>query len=161
MRIYLAASLFSQVERRWNRALARGLEERIVGAQVLLPQDFQFGQSYNNPKDFPRIFRACLDKVREADVMVAVLDGPDVDSGTALEMGVAYERGIPIVGIRTDYRESQDRGVNLIVAGACAELLREMSFGEDLEQLIKDLAGKIVAALRRTGKSARPEETNP
>jgi len=85
-----------------------------------------------------------------------VLDGPDVDSGTALEMGVAYERGIPIVGVRTDFRESQDRGVNLVIAGACTTLLREMSFGEDVAQLAKDLAGKIVSAMKKT--TPAPEE---
>ncbi|MHC4480430.1 MAG: nucleoside 2-deoxyribosyltransferase [Planctomycetota bacterium] len=149
MKIYLSGPLFTQVERRWNRLLAAGLEERIAGAEVILPQDFKFGQSYNDPRDFPKIFQACIEGVREADVMVAVLDGPDVDSGTALEMGVAYERGIPIIGVRTDYRESQDRGVNLVAAGACAQILREMSFGEDLDQLVRDLCGKIVAALKK------------
>jgi nucleoside 2-deoxyribosyltransferase len=152
VKIYLSAPLFTQVQRRWNRMLAAGLEERIAGAEVILPQDFKFGQSYNDPRDFARIFAACADGVRRADVMVAVLDGPDVDSGTALEMGIAYERDMPIIGVRTDYRESQDRGVNLVVAGACTELLREMSFGEDAAQLVKDLAGKIVAALKRTAK---------
>ena len=152
MKIYLSAPLFTQVQRRWNRMLAAGLEERIAGAEVVLPQDYKFGQSFNNPKDFPKILQACIDGVRQADVVVAILDGPDVDSGTALEMGVAYERGIPIVGVRTDYRESQDRGVNLAVAGVCTEFLREMSFGEDMDQLLKDLAGKIVAAVKKSKK---------
>ena len=149
MIIYLSAPLFTEGERLWNRMLAAGLQERLSGAEVILPQDFHFGQSYNNPKDFPQIHRACIDGVRRADVVVAVLDGPDVDSGTALEMGVALERGIPIIGVRTDYRESQDRGVNLVIAAACTQLLRSMSFGEDVEQLVKDLAGKIVAAVKK------------
>jgi len=156
VKIYLSGPLFTQAERRWNRRLAGELEERIAGAQVVLPQDFKVGSSYNNPKNFPRVFRACLDALRESDVVVAVLDGPDVDSGTALEMGVAYERGIPIVGVRTDFRESQDRGVNLVIAGACTTLLREMSFGEDVAQLAKDLAGKIVSAMKKT--TPAPEE---
>jgi nucleoside 2-deoxyribosyltransferase len=159
MKIYLSAPLFTQVQRRWNRMLARALEKRITGSQVILPQDFKFGQSYNDPQDFPRIFRACMEGLEEADVMVAVLDGPDVDSGTAMEIGVAYARGMPIIGVRTDYRENQDRGVNLVVAGACTELLREMSFGEDLNQLVKDLAGKIVAALKKHGKDRPPSTT--
>ena len=154
MKIYLSAPLFTHVQRQWNRALAEGLKARIAGAEVILPQDYKFGQSYNNPKDFKRIFRACVEGVRQADVMVAVLDGADADSGTALEMGIAYERGIPIVGVRTDYRESQDRGLNLAVAGACTELLREMSFGEDMGQLLKDLSGKVVAALKKGAKGA-------
>jgi nucleoside 2-deoxyribosyltransferase len=141
--------LFSQAERRWNRALASELEKRIAGANVILPQDFRPGGAYNSRTSFRHLFRECLEGVRTADVLVAVLDGADVDSGTALEMGVALEHGIPIVGVRTDFRESQDRGVNLVIAGACTELLRSMSFGEDIGQLAKDLAGKIVAALKK------------
>lgn len=33
----------------------------------------------------------------------AVLDGVDVDSGTAWEIGYAYARGKPIIGLRTDF----------------------------------------------------------
>ncbi len=152
MRIYLSGPLFTQAERRWNRRLAEALEQRIAGAHVILPQDFKVGASYNVPQHFARIFKACVEAVHEADVVVAVLDGPDVDSGTALEVGVAYERGIPIVGLRTDFRESQDRGVNLVLAGACTEMLREPSFGEDLNQLSRDLAGKINSALKQTAR---------
>ncbi len=153
MRIYLSGPLFTEAERRWNRQLAAALEDRMTGAEVILPQDFTFDNSFNDPRDFPKIFETCLRTLREADVVVAVLDGPDVDSGTALELGVAYERGMPIIGVRTDYRESQERGVNLIVAQACTELLRSMSFAEDTTLLAKDLAAKIVAALRRAGKT--------
>ncbi|MGD2175621.1 MAG: nucleoside 2-deoxyribosyltransferase [Candidatus Brocadiaceae bacterium] len=152
MKIYLSGPLFTEAERRWNRQLATALQELISGAEVFLPQDLKFGNSYNDPRDFPRIFRACIEGLRESDVVVAVLDGPDVDSGTAFEMGMAYERGVPVIGVRTDYRESQDRGINLVVAGACTELLREMSFAENTGQLARDLAGKIVAALRRWQK---------
>lgn len=150
MKIYLSAPLFTQAERRWNRELARQLTRRIKGAQVILPQDFKVGSSYNVSAHYPELFRACIEGVRRADVMVAVLDGPDVDSGTALEMGIAYERDIPIIGVRSDFRDSQERGVNLVVARACTQMLREMSFGENVDQLARDLAGKIVAALKRS-----------
>jgi hypothetical protein len=53
--------------------------------------------------------------------------------------------------VRTDYRESQQKGVNLMIAGACTVLLREMAFGEDLDQLLRDLADKVVRALKRAG----------
>lgn len=39
-----------------------------------------------------------------ADAVLAVLDGPDVDSGTAAEVGWAAARGIPVVGLRSDFR---------------------------------------------------------
>ena len=155
MRIYLSAPLFTQVERQWNRMLAAALQDRIEGAEVILPQDFKFSNSFNRPEDFPKLFRACLDSLESADLVVAVLDGADVDSGTAFEVGYAYARGIPIIGIRTDYRKSQDRGLNLVIAQSCTELLRAMSFNEDLGQLVKDLTGKIIAALRRINKDKK------
>jgi nucleoside 2-deoxyribosyltransferase len=40
----------------------------------------------------------------EADAVLAVLDGPDVDSGTAAEIGWAAAHKTPIVGLRTDFR---------------------------------------------------------
>ncbi len=43
-----------------------------------------------------------------ADGLVAVLDGVDVDSGTAAEIGYAFARGALIVGYRGDFRKSAD-----------------------------------------------------
>jgi nucleoside 2-deoxyribosyltransferase len=44
----------------------------------------------------------------DADGMLAVLDGVDVDSGTASEVGFAYAHGKPIVGLRGDTRQTGD-----------------------------------------------------
>jgi nucleoside 2-deoxyribosyltransferase len=49
--------------------------------------------------------RAAID---EAQGVVAVLDGVDVDSGTAAEIGYAFARGKRIVGYRGDFRLSAD-----------------------------------------------------
>jgi nucleoside 2-deoxyribosyltransferase len=49
--------------------------------------------------------RAAIDG---CDVVFAVLDGPDVDSGTAAEIGYAFAKGKPIVGYRGDFRLSAD-----------------------------------------------------
>jgi nucleoside 2-deoxyribosyltransferase len=54
--------------------------------------------------------------IRSVDLLVAVLDGVDVDSGTAGEMGFAYGLGMPVYGLRTDFRVSGDNeaaGINL------------------------------------------------
>ncbi len=42
--------------------------------------------------------------VRSCDALIAVLDGPDVDSGTASEIGLAYALGKRVYGLRTDVR---------------------------------------------------------
>jgi nucleoside 2-deoxyribosyltransferase len=49
--------------------------------------------------------RAAIDR---ADGVIAVLDGTDVDSGTASEIGYAFARGKLIVGYRGDFRLSAD-----------------------------------------------------
>jgi nucleoside 2-deoxyribosyltransferase len=40
--------------------------------------------------------------------VLAVLDGPDVDSGTAAEIGYATKAGLAVVGLRTDSRRTGD-----------------------------------------------------
>jgi nucleoside 2-deoxyribosyltransferase len=49
--------------------------------------------------------RAGIDR---ADMVLAVLDGVDVDSGTAAEIGYAFAKGKPILGYRGDFRLSAD-----------------------------------------------------
>src|SRR5215475_516791 len=46
-----------------------------------------------------RTNHAAIDR---CDALVAVLDGADVDSGTAAEIGYAFARGKPIIGYRGD-----------------------------------------------------------
>jgi nucleoside 2-deoxyribosyltransferase len=47
-------------------------------------------------------------ELRAADAVLAVLDGADVDSGVAAEVGYASAIGKPVVGIRTDERGTTD-----------------------------------------------------
>ena len=49
--------------------------------------------------------RAAID---QASAVIAVLDGSDVDSGTAAEIGYAFARGKLILGYRGDFRLSAD-----------------------------------------------------
>ncbi len=56
--------------------------------------------------------------LEHADGVLAWLDGVDLDSGTAAEVGFAAARGIPVVGVRTDARMAGDNlaaAVNLQV----------------------------------------------
>jgi nucleoside 2-deoxyribosyltransferase len=54
-----------------------------------------------------------------ADLLVAHLDGQEVDSGTAAEIGYAVGLGKPALGIRTDKRQAgePEMAVNLQVEG--------------------------------------------
>ena len=52
--------------------------------------------------------RANQRAIDRADAVVAVLDGADVDSGTAAEIGYAFALGKRIVGYRGDFRLAGD-----------------------------------------------------
>ncbi len=49
-----------------------------------------------------------------ADAVVAILDGVDVDSGTASEVGYAFARGKHIEGLRTDWRLAGDNEGSIV-----------------------------------------------
>lgn len=52
--------------------------------------------------------------IRECQLVVAVLDGSDVDSGTASEIGFAYALGKRIYGYRGDSRCSGDNDGSIV-----------------------------------------------
>jgi nucleoside 2-deoxyribosyltransferase len=52
--------------------------------------------------------------IRECHMIVAVLDGLDVDSGTSSEIGFAYVLGKRVYGYRSDFRRSGDNEGSII-----------------------------------------------
>jgi nucleoside 2-deoxyribosyltransferase len=111
--VYLAAPLFSEAELDFNRMLRD--EIKSSGFNVFLPQE-----DSNNVKDRDDrqsiIFSKNEAAIEKSDIIVAVIDGADVDSGTAWEIGYAYARGKPILGLRTDFRTLGIEGtVNLMI----------------------------------------------
>jgi nucleoside 2-deoxyribosyltransferase len=103
MKIYLAGPLFTSAERLWNARLAGLLEE--LGHEVYLPQAKEPGDL-----NARAIFEADRKGIDGADVVVAIMDGPDPDSGTCWECGYAYEKK-PIVLVRTDFRRGGRAGL--------------------------------------------------
>ena len=150
MRIYLAAPVFSHAERLYNRKLAELLQQKLPKCQVILPQDFRVGDnfSFNDRRRFSTLFRQCVEALSSADVVVARLDGADVDSGVAFETGYARALGIPVVGIRTDYRQLQEKGLNLMLSQGCTDVVCRFSFDERFEPMAEALAGRIERAIK-------------
>ena len=100
-RIYLAAPLFSEAQRVYNAGLADLLTSQYYA--VHLPQKAE--DTATN-----------LDALRSSDIVVAVIDGSDADSGTAWEMGYATALGKRVIAIRTDFRRYSDNElVNLML----------------------------------------------
>ena len=100
-KIYLAGPLFSLAEQGFNAELARFLESE--GFEVWLPQEHE-----PRDKTARAIFEMDVAAIDWADMVVACMDGPDPDSGTAWECGYAYAKGKTIVCYRTDFRITGD-----------------------------------------------------
>lgn len=52
--------------------------------------------------------------IERADGLLAILDGVDVDSGTAAEIGYAAAKGKFVAGLRTDFRLAGDNHGSLV-----------------------------------------------
>ncbi|MDR1611374.1 MAG: nucleoside 2-deoxyribosyltransferase [Planctomycetota bacterium] len=143
MRIYFAASLFTQVERKWNRMLAEALKKFMPTLEVVLPQDFKPAGRYNDPGHYGALFRMCVDGIANADAVLAVLDGAEIDSGVAWETGYAYARGKPVIGLRTDFRPGAEHGLNIMLSRSCRFLIREFAFQENVETLAKAILRRL------------------
>jgi nucleoside 2-deoxyribosyltransferase len=77
--------------------------------------------------------RRNLRLIDESRAVLASLDGQDVDSGTALEIGYAFCKGLLVVGLRTDIRRCSDN------EGSIVNLM--------IETCIIDSGGMITASL--------------
>lgn len=116
-RVYLAAPLFSEAERAYNCSVAALLREHLFS--VHLPQECGDSSAERSADHTQNIFTENLAALSEADLVVAVIDGSDADSGTAWEMGYAYAQGTPVVALRTDFRQvGATEQVNLMLEGA-------------------------------------------
>ncbi len=161
IKIYFAAPLFTQAERIWNRMLKKAIE-KIAKAQglkirILFPQDIaekilsDNRYSEEHKKDLLHDDLLFV-KVGNADIVMAILDGADSDSGTSGEFIAAKILQKKTIGIRTDFRGSgEDKGLNLMLSRRLNEFIYFPSFNENVEEL----AGKIVGAIKKIYKNTK------
>lgn len=147
MRAYLAGPLgFSEAGRSflYDKLIPRLTE---VGVEVVDPWALADPAALKGAHDLPAgarkqlawralntvIARTNVQAIDGCDLVIAVLDGTDVDSGTAAEIGYAFARGKRIVGYRGDFRLAGDN------EGATVNL--------QVEYFIDASGGEIVRAL--------------
>lgn len=146
MRIYLAGPLFSEAE----RAFLSGCAERFraAGLECFVPHQHERQIAHPTPA---AVFALDYEQgLKPAHALVAWLDGPQVDDGTACEIGLfrgllqgeePWRKGM--VGLVTDLRLQRRRpafgsgGLNLFLAGAIESAGRICwSLDEALDQLL-------------------------
>ena len=104
-KIYFASPLFSEMERLYNEKLVLNIRESYPGVEVYVPQEQVEINDKNAYADSMAIAKYDTDALLESQLIVAVLDGATIDVGVATEIGVAYQAGIPIIGLYTDSRQ--------------------------------------------------------
>jgi nucleoside 2-deoxyribosyltransferase len=97
----------------WSDTAPPGIDPRLAAEIVQLAAAIaKVGESADRRAAWralnPRIGAKNAALIDAADMVLAVLDGTDVDSGTAAEIGYAFARGRPILGYRGDFRLSAD-----------------------------------------------------
>jgi nucleoside 2-deoxyribosyltransferase len=135
--IYQAGPLFTAAEKHWHKRLSLRLEQ--AGHAVVWPGDLLTDEEVAAAGDAAPdlIFTACRKAIDGCSCVVALLDGVQVDDGTAWEIGYAYARGLPVYGIRTDFRkagDAQGSWVNSMIQGALS------GFAHSEDELIRLLA---------------------
>jgi nucleoside 2-deoxyribosyltransferase len=129
VKIYFAGPLFTPYEREFIDRCAAQL--RTAGFDVFIPHEHDLALDATVTAE--RIFAKDWAALSEANAVLAILDGPTIDDGTACEIGIFYglmrtdESKKGIVGLVSDLRatrgserENEVLGLNLFVVG-CIE----------------------------------------
>jgi len=113
MKAYIAGPLFNEGER-WFDEQIDAIAQK-VGLETFLPHR-DGKEMLPEIRDINAIFKLDRDMVDASDVVIANLNGINVDDGTAWEIGYAYAKAKHLVGIRTDMRLSfEGQVVNLMI----------------------------------------------
>ncbi|MBU3907286.1 MAG: nucleoside 2-deoxyribosyltransferase [Nanoarchaeota archaeon] len=132
MKVYIAGKICSEEERE--------LLEKVdvlckkLGFDTFLPhRDVGLAKEL---KDVEKVFRGdIINGFKDCNVVVAVLDGLHVGAGTAWELGYAYAKKIPAIGLKTD--ELIEDALDQL----SAILIASMQIATSLEELEDKLKG--------------------
>lgn len=114
MKIYIAGPLSADWDRQASEEVAVVCE--AAGFSTFLPhRDVGLLEQYEE-HEIQRIFKADRDALYECQLVIAILSGPDVSSGTSWEIGYASALNVPVIGFVTD-KKLLER-LNTMIAGS-------------------------------------------
>ncbi len=130
LKIYIAGKIRSKTERERLENVDKLCKS--LGFETFLPhRDVGLAK---NIKDVKKIFEGDIKKgFRNCNLIIAVLDGLSVGAGTSWELGYAYSKKIPAIGLKTD--EPIEEALEYL----SAILIGSMEFVNSLKELEKKL----------------------
>jgi nucleoside 2-deoxyribosyltransferase len=105
MKGYLANGLFSIGDRLTNQLIASRLRFITNKVDLYVPQENDAINDKTQYADSIAIAKADTEKLMESDFLIAVIDGIEIDSGVAAEIGMFATTGKPIFALFTDVRQ--------------------------------------------------------
>lgn len=132
--IYIAGPLFTEGE----RMLLEKIDTLCVrlGFQTYLPHR-DAGLFTRDKKSSKQFFLNDIDKMNTSHIIVVVLNGLDVDSGTSWEMGYGFADRKPIIGYIDDTRVYQPNlQLNPMILNSLHRLAKNLT---ELEATLKEL----------------------
>lgn len=127
MQIYIAGPLFNEGARWFNNKISALCEQH--GLITFLPQ--RDGLLIKDGVDPKIIYQKDRDFLDKSKLVVACLNGIEVDSGAAWEIGYAAAKNIPIIALHTDSRSfSPFSKINPMLAYSAEFILNTL---EDLD----------------------------
>lgn len=138
-KVYIAGPLFSESELEFNLRMNEFLKN--LGFDTFLPQEDGHLLSELMEKGFEKdnalqmIFQKDVEKIKDCDIIVFVMDGRVPDEGACVEIGLAYAYDKECFGLKTDSRSLMSDMDNPLIIGALKGRIAK-SFPE-LEFLLK------------------------
>lgn len=127
--IYLAAPLFNEQERAFNKIIQNYLDDLY---EVHLPQEdgLLLADLLHNGYDIHtaqnKIFEADISAMNKCDILLAVLNGACIDEGVAFEIGYMYALKKQCFRLQTDIRRQLPSGNNPMINGALLEIFNNL-----------------------------------
>jgi nucleoside 2-deoxyribosyltransferase len=145
-RCYVASPLgFSEAgrdyyEQRYVPALEAHVEP-VDPWTLSLPEEFEAARAAGREQAFGiEVGARNAEAIRSAQMLIAQLDGQEVDAGTAAELGYAAALGLPCLGVRSDLRSSGEPGMRVNLQLEAFIVLSGGFIAGSLDELVAQLA---------------------
>lgn len=142
MKVYLANSLFNEADIMYNKYLAELLRDNIEDIDLYVPQENEGINDKNAYADSVMIAKADYGELKDSDLLIAVLDNDD--NGVSVEVGIAFERNMPIIGLFTDVRQlgrDNQKKIDALIADGTEN---QFIYHNLMETGVIKIVGKIV-----------------
>lgn len=116
MKVYVANGLFSIGDRYVNAQIAKALREAQPSIELYVPQENDAINDKEAYANSAQIAEADMAELASSDVLVAVIDGVEIDAGVAAEIGAFSMLNRPIVALFSDVRQQGAQNMQKIAA---------------------------------------------